>query len=249
MALPPDASPAERALLLRALEAWEGAELGVRFAEAPPAEAEIAIAFEPDDSRYAAATEAECRVERAARAGAAGDRLPARLVRARVGLRRAQLDWRGHRAPLDDAQLIGAALHELGHALGFQGHASAGETVMLRNLERVRDIGRSVRDGAPLRDAALAALYRVESGAVVERAALPASRSAPVDRLAALAARAGDGSLLVRAGDVTQRIAFVGDDGEPLRVFLRDVREALRDPARLELAADPQLLVLPDAEP
>ena len=52
---------------------------------------------------------------------------------------------------------------------------------------------------------------------MVSRAALPAGRSAPVDRLAALAAREGDGSLLVRTGDRSGRVAFVDSDGGTLR--------------------------------
>ncbi len=241
VSLPPDASETERALLLRALASWEQADLGVRFVRAEPDAAQLALVFEPDDPRWAASTEAECRVEQAALAPAAGERLPARLVRARVGLRRAQRDWRGHAAPLDEAQQLGAVLHELGHALGYQGHARGGDTVMLRDVERVRDVGRRVLEGGAFRDVALAALYRVESGAVVERAALPAGRSAPVDRLVRLAAQTADGALQVRVGDATGRVAFADGDGRLLRVFLRHLREALRDPARLELAADPEL--------
>ena len=239
VALPPDASPAERALLELALHAWQQA-LGVRFAEAEPAE--IEIAFAADDADFAATTEADCRVERAAHSAGETLRLPARLAHAAVELRRAQLDARGHRIALDEAQQLGAALHELGHALGYAGHAKGGDTVMVRTVESVRDAGRRVLAGQPFRDDTLAALYRVEPGAVVARSALPAGRSGPVDRLAALSDQAGDGSLLVRAGDRRERIAFVDAEGNALRVFLRNPREALRDPARLELAADEALL-------
>jgi hypothetical protein len=239
VALPPDASADERARLELALHAWEQA-LGLRFQQASPAQIEIRYA--PDDAVFAATTEADCRVEDVAGIRREADRLPARLVHAEVELRRAQLDVRGHRVSLDDAQQLGAALHELGHALGFPGHARRGDTVMVRTVESVRDAGRGVLAGRPFRDDTLAALYRVASGSVVARSALPAGRSAPVDRLAALSLRAGDGSLLVRAGDRTERIAFVDAEGSALRVFVRDPGEALRDPTRLRLAADPPLI-------
>jgi hypothetical protein len=249
VALPPDALDAERALLLRALAAWEQAVPGLHFARVEPDAAEIALVFAPDDPRVAATTEAECRVTHAAQVDVAGERLPARLVHARVALRRAQLDWRGHAAPLSEAQQLGAALHELGHALGYQGHARAGETVMVRDVERVRDIGRRVLEGGAFSDLAVSALYRVDSGTLVERAELPSGRTAPVDRLASFAAQHGDGSLFVRVGDVAGRVAFFGPDPGLHRVFLRHLREALRDPDVLELAADPQELAAPAGPP
>jgi hypothetical protein len=242
VSLPADASQPERELLRRALRAWEQAGLGVRFAETSEPRAQIALEFVPDDAAFAAHAEADCRVERAALAGAAGERLPARLERARVGLRRAQLDWRGHRVPLDDAQRLGTALHELGHALGFQGHARRGDGVMLGNPEDVRDVGRALLAGERFRDPSVEALYRVASGSVVKRSRLPSGRSGPVDRLAALAAARGDGSLLARSGDRTGRVAFAAPDGALVRVFLRELPASLRDPRRLELAADAELL-------
>jgi hypothetical protein len=229
-------SNAELERLRLALRAWEQA-LGVRFVEGD-APAQIELTFAPDDAAFAALTEAECRVERAAEAAGARERLPAQLAYSRVALRRAGLDTRNHRIALDEAEQLGAVLHELGHALGFQGHAEWGDTVMVRSVDAVRAVGRHILDGAAFRDDTVAALYRVDSGTVVARAALPGG-SAPVDRLAALAAREGDGSLLVRTGDRTGRVAFVDASGSPLRVYLRHLPASLRDPRRLELAADP----------
>jgi hypothetical protein len=235
VALPAEASADERAGIERALRAWEQA-LALRFVEAAPAEMEIA--FAPDEATYAATTQAECRVEPAAAAGSA-ERLPARIVYARVLLRRAGVDARGHRIALNQPQQLGALLHELGHALGYQGHARRGDTVMVRNLEQVRDVGRDVLAGRPFRDATLAALYAVPSGSVVARAPLPPGASAAVDRLIGRATREGDGSLWLRAGDEVGRVALPLPSGELQRVLLRRLPEALRDPARLELAADP----------
>lgn len=244
VSLPDDASQDERERLLLALRSWEEA-LGIRFAERTPAQ--ITIAFAPDDAAFAASTEAECRVERAAEGASAGERLPARLAYAKVELRRAGLDMRNHRIALDEAEQLGAVLHELGHALGFQGHAKHGDTVMVRSVDAVRAVGRRVLAGEAFRDETLAALYRVDSGVVVARMGLPDGRSEAVDRLAALAAREGDGSLLVRTGDRTGRVAFVDASGATVRVFLRNLPASLRDPRRLELAADPSVFALPSA--
>jgi hypothetical protein len=244
VALPPDANPDERAWLERGLRALEPA-VGVRFEEAGPAQ--IEIAFAADDARFAATTEAECRVEQAARVAeaATGSVLPARLVRARVALRRAGIDLRRHRVALDDAQQLGALIHELGHALGYQGHAARGDTVMVRTVERVRDVGRRVQRGEPLRDDTLAALYRVASGTVVVRAPLPPGRSAPVDQLAELAAREGDGSLWLRVGDRAGRVAVLLQPGDRVvKVVLGPLPEALRRPDRLVVTADPLMRTL-----
>jgi hypothetical protein len=244
VSLPEDASKAELERLRLALRAWEQA-LGVRFAEETPAQ--IEVSFAPDDAAFAASTEAECRVERAAEAADAGERLSARLAYSKVELRRAGLDMRNHRIALDEAEQLGAILHELGHALGFQGHAEFGDTVMVRSVDAVRAVGRDVLAGDAFRDDTVAALYRVDSGVVVARTALASARTAPIDRLAALAAREGDGSLLVRTGDRTGRVAFVDASGSALRVYLRNLTASLRDPRRLELAADPAVFALPAA--
>jgi hypothetical protein len=233
--LPPEASAEERTGFERALRAWEQA-LGVRFVEAEPAQIELVYA--PDDAAFAATTQAECRVEPGA-LGAGAERVPAQLVYARVSLRRAGIDLRRHRIPLDEGQQLGALLHELGHALGFQGHARRGDTIMVRNLEQVRDVGRDVLAGRRFEDATLAALYRVPSGSVVARAPLAPGRSAPVDRLAERAGREGDGGLWLRAGDSVGRVAVTLPPGQVFRVLLRRLPEALRDPARLEIVADP----------
>jgi hypothetical protein len=234
--LPAEANGVERAQIQRALRAWEQA-LGVRFVESAK-RPQIEIAFGPDDAAYAATTHAECRVVPAAAADQ-GDRVPARMLFARVSLRRAGIDVRRHRVALDEPQQLGALLHELGHALGFQGHARRGDTVMVRNLEQVRDIGRDVIAGRPFRDDTLAALYRVPSGSVVARAPLPPGRTAPVDRLAERAWRDGDGGLWLRVGDSEGRVALLLPGTPLLRVLLRGIPLALTTPERLELVADP----------
>jgi len=68
-------------------------------------------------------------------------RIDAELVGATVRVaRRSGPDWRGQSRPLGRDQLLGVLLHELGHALGFSGHARRGDTVMVREVDAVRRV-------------------------------------------------------------------------------------------------------------
>jgi Matrixin len=234
VSLPSDASPRERALLDRALRAWQQALPELRFEQVlAGAPAQLEIRFDADDPSRTATTAAECGVA----VGAQGQpaQLDAGLVKAHVALRRAALDWRDDVQLLSDEELLGSALHELGHALGYQGHARHGLTVMLRSVDDVRRAGRRLLAGAPFADMALAALYSVPSGSVVGRLQLGAARTGELDRLAALAQRGRFAGPYVRVGDESARIVWRGPDGAAFGFFLPRVREVLREPERLEL--------------
>jgi len=232
--LPPRATPRERRLLKRALRAWEDTVPGVRFAVGVPAsEADLVIRFETPSPERSAQTAAECGVDLDAPRDE--QRLPARLVSARVALRRTHRNWRDQEVELTDEELLGSALHELGHALGFQGHARRGRTVMVRSLDDVRLAARRLLAGKPFRDATVAALYRVPSGSVVGRHSLPVGRTALLDRLRATAPRHGLAGPILRVGDQAARIAWLGPRGTEYAFFVDRVEEVLRDPSRLIL--------------
>ena len=201
VALPGDAAPVELDLWRRALAAWEGAGPGLRFVPvAPDAPADVALSMAGAEAGRAAQTAADCAVDVEAGADRARDTIAARLVAAHVRVSRATPDWRGHPQTLDQDELMGTMLHELGHALGFQGHARRG-SVMVRDVEAVRRIGARVLAGEPFDDATLTALYRVDSGAVVRRRRLGAGETAIVDRIAALAPARDFAGPIVRVGD------------------------------------------------
>jgi hypothetical protein len=227
VSLPPDATPEERRALEAALAAWQGAGLGLRFETSAGRAAEIEIRFEEGLLSYSANTVAHCAVDPVAlaepkRAGA----LPARLVFASIHL--------GH----GDPRLAGTALHELGHALGFQGHPRRGESVMLRSTERQRLTGQRVLAGEPFSDAALRGLYAVPSGTVLGRLPLAAGQSAVVDRLARLAAQRGLTGPVVEVGERAGRIGW-SDAGRPtVALLLRNLRQALQDPSKLSIEAN-----------
>ena len=237
VALPADAAPAERALLERALSAWQDALPGVAFEPvAQGSEAEIEIAFGAPASARTAETGADCAVD----LGAAGDRgaLSARLVAAHVRLRRSERDWRGRELALTDEQLLGSALHELGHALGFQGHVRRGRSIMLRSTHEVQLAARRVLGGEPFRDASVAALYRVPSGVVVGCRTLPDGRTEAIDRLRAAARELDLVGPMVRVGDGGARISWRGAGGRYYGFFVPQLNEALRDPGSLALEPD-----------
>jgi hypothetical protein len=250
VALPSDAAPAERALLERALSAWQDALPGVAFAPAAgSSEADIEIAFGAPASARTAETAADCAVEPDAGEGAGI--LAARLVSAQVRLRRAERDWRGREIALTDEQLLGSALHELGHALGFQGHVRRGRSVMLVSTEEVRLAARRVLGGEPLWEPSVAALYRVPSGVVVGRRELPAGRTDEIDRMRAAARQRELAGPFVRVGDRSARIGWRGAGGREYSFFVPRLAETLRDTDRfaLEAGASAAALLAGEAAP
>lgn len=248
VSLPPDAGARERRLLEWALRAWQGAIPELRFAVVDAAAgADLAVRFATPAPDRTAQTGAECQVDLDAVRRSA--RLSARIASARVELRRTELDWRGQERALDDEELLGSALHELGHALGFQGHARRGRTVMVRSLEDVRRAARRVLAGEPFSDATVAALYRVPSGSVVDRRALPVGRTAPLDRLRAVARQRAFAGPYLRVGDRAARIAWLDAQGTPYAFSVPDVEEVLRDTRRMRLVSNANSAALLGAAP
>jgi len=131
VSLPDDADEAERSQLRRALAAVAESGLGVSFDEVPAAQASLRLELEawpdpePRVAQHATAlTAADCRPEPGGT-----------LEHVEVRLQRVNRDLLGRVVPLSPEQFTGAALHELGHALGFQGHAAAGGSVLRRDTE------------------------------------------------------------------------------------------------------------------
>jgi hypothetical protein len=235
VSLPADATPGQRRKLEAALGAWEGA-LGLRFERRELSGVGIEIRLLDDMLAYQANTVADCAIDAQALATGASDVLPARLVLASIEMAR------------DDPRLAGTALHELGHALGFQGHASRGRTVMVRETDAVRLAGERVMAGKAFDDAAVGALYAVPSGSVVGRLPLARRQTSPVDRLIAIGGRRGWIGPLVRVGDEVGRIGWLDPQGRGVSLRLSGLRQALRDPARLAIEPSPRARELLEAD-
>jgi hypothetical protein len=165
-------------------------------------------------------TIADCRVDPAGWRRDAGP-VPARVAFASVHLARG------------DPRLTGSALHELGHALGFQGHPRRGDTVMSPGMKAARLAGERVRRGGLTGDAALSALYAVPSGTVLSRDTLPPARTLPVDRLAEHARGAGWSGPFVRVGDEAGRVFWRDARGDAVAFELGGLTPARSDPKRL----------------
>ena len=165
MRLPPDALPRERRLWNMALKAWESAGLGISF---------IAV-----EKRLSHGIDVDFRSESQSRPKGTGDALAdcrmappfegagplaAQLSFASIHLNRSLPSWKGVEIALEDDELLGAMLHELGHALGFSGHVVSGDSIMVADKAKVRAIARVVARGESLPAPELVALYSVPSG-------------------------------------------------------------------------------------
>ncbi len=244
VSLPPDATAEERKLLETALGAWEGAGLGIRFAIGEPPARGIEIRFasgaetetEPQpETPQAGITFADCAVDPEALANPPGPILPARIVFATVRLQRDGRDMLGRRVAHTPEELIGTALHELGHALGFQGHPRRGDTIMNASVDSVRRIGRRVNAGGHFTDSTLRALYSVSSGAVVRRVTVSPGQTASVDRMARAARRLALSGPILRVGDRAARLDWRDSGGRVYPLLIPGIPELLRVPETLRV--------------
>jgi hypothetical protein len=238
VALPSDASPPEAHILSLALRAWEDAGLGVHFVPAEPGGGALVFAFAAQETADAS-TVADCRIRNAPLNTADGHVLAAELVRAEVHLPRStRPDLRGHTRALSDAEQMGIVLHELGHALGFQGHVQR-DSIMARDRDEVTFRGRRVLGGAPCDEPTLRALYALPSGAVLSRIAISPFRTERFDALAVLAGRQAMAGPFARVGDREAEIFFVTEGGEQLGVEILEPAGTLKHPERLALLTEP----------
>jgi hypothetical protein len=235
VSLPSDASRAETRILSDALQAWEQAGLGVHFVTAEPGGGALTLGFAADESADGR-TRADCRIR--SREGD-GRVLVAALVRAEVNLRRfTRPDLRGHVHPLSESELEGIALHELGHALGFQGHVQH-DSIMVRDRDEVTRRGRRVLEGERWEEPTLRALYALPSGTVLSRVAISSSRTEGFTTLAAFAEERAMAGPFARVGDDEAEIFFVTGAGEELGMEILAPREMVKHPERLALLPEP----------
>ncbi|MBW2698525.1 MAG: hypothetical protein JRE70_18725 [Deltaproteobacteria bacterium] len=216
VSLPADATATELELLRGALIAWADAGLGVSFEQREYVKHGIEITFAVEGRgrsvpKGAGDTIADC----ALGGGGEAERLDVGLRHASILLRRSNTDLLGRRVPITRDELMGAALHEIGHALGFSGHVAPGASIMSATTESVRRAGKRVNDGEPFRDATLMALYAVPNGSVVGSVPLAPGAMARFDRLSTLTGNQRLDGPLTRVGDRSARIFWQSERGVP----------------------------------
>jgi hypothetical protein len=149
-------------------------------------------------------------------------------------------DWRGKSRDLTPDELAGTVLHELGHALGFQGHVRRGDSVMVAEVERIPRAGKALLAGERFGDATLQALYALPNGAVVWREPVEPNRTELVDGMGRLAEQHGLDGPFVRVGEGAGRIFWRDASGAEYGIVVPKVRETLRDPSKLRVIAEPR---------
>ena len=193
----------DRRIVAAALAAWEREGLGIRFEvrdDTAPGGIRIRMHDVLPGGRGTARASADCAVPESA--------AEARLVRATIDVaRETGPDWRRRSHPLDEAERLGTLIHEIGHALGFSGHARAARDPLAAAPEVSRRVGRRVLAGEAIEAHSVRALYADERR-VLARVEAPGDRTSTIDDAAARAWAAGWEGPFVRTGQRSVRIEW-----------------------------------------
>ena len=151
------------------------------------------------------------------------------LLTAEVRMNASVRDVLGERRMLARDDWTGALMHELGHALGFQGHPRSGDSILVLEHERLRRAGRRARVGEVYVDPVLSALYRLELGLPVGYRFLSAASTAWRVRIENRRVRLGGalGPARVSVGDQAAQIAWEERGGPRIRLVFPSWREQL----------------------
>jgi hypothetical protein len=165
------------------------------------------------------------------------------LTGAEIRIRRAQLDMTSQVRDASAEEWVGALMHELAHALGFSGHAGAGDSILVRDETRIRALGRLALRGESVPDETLEALYLVRPGQRLGVRRLKAGNVSWLDAIRGLdrdRSAAGSPSLgmFSSVGDQEARIVWRYADGSQLGVRLPLWRSELRSGAPITLRPD-----------
>lgn len=233
--------PIEARALAAARGAWEREPLNISLVSADAGNAPIRIDIvdtvaASDGSSGAGSATADCALD-------PGEPPAARLVRARGRIAReappTEQRGSGPRDPrvLSDGERVGVFVHELGHLLGFQGHAVSG-TVMASGRQGARGAGERIARGRALEDSTLSALYALPQGTVLARTEIARVRTVELDRLGGLAAERGWEGPWLRVGDRSARIFWRDGAGAEFGFVLVNLEETLRQPDRALFIAE-----------
>ncbi len=133
------------------------------------------------------------------------------LTRSEIRIRRLLRDQLGRARSASEAEWIGALMHELGHALGFAGHAAVGDSLVLLEESRLRALGRRALEGEPVPAPNLTALYSLAPGRILGEAEVSAQAR---EMMVAVEALVADRN--ARLGTATGPFASTGDQAARL---------------------------------
>ena len=218
--LPDDATEQEEGVLEAAVRAWQDAGLGLEFERVPRERALLKIAFAEGNAKRApagaATAAADCAVALGPGVSARAHRVPARIVRAEIRLRRSNRNVLGREVELRPEELAGTLLHEIGHALGFPTHVVDDSAVMSRSVDTVRRAGRKLLANRRFVDPTLGALYAVPSGTVVGFLPLESEQLRPLSELLERAQAQQWAGPYVRVGDRSARIWWLSEKDDAM---------------------------------
>ncbi len=175
-------------------------------------------------------TRAECDVR--LREDSAAD-VRGHLLRSQVRIRRRVLGTFAQGRAATAEGWVGAMLHELGHALGFQGHAAVGDSLVQLEQSRLRLLGRRALEGEPVPAPNVRALYALAPGTRLGSVTLSASAQSVVDEVAREVEARGRRSgppIAARSvvGDRHARLAWSWGEGESIVLRFPNWSDSLR---------------------
>ena len=165
------------------------------------------------------------------------------LVRSEVRLRASVRDRQGRVGSVSETDWIAALLHELGHALGFAGHAARGNSPLVLDEKRLRLIARRVLAGDTLALPNLQALYAIEPGRILGEAEVSAEGAAAIRAVERLVAERDlrlrrIGGPYASAGDMAARLSWHWEGGIRAELRFPNWRDEIRQGLPLSVVPD-----------
>ena len=160
-----------------------------------------------------------------------------------IRIKRARLDWRGNLVEVSGEEWVGALMHEIGHALGFAGHARTGDSILVRDQDRLRRAGRRALAGQPWRDETLEALYQLKPGQRLGTRRLSVEAISILHGIhqvveGCLASSSRGVEIRSSVGDSQARVEWLLPDGRRLSVRMRHWRDELQAGGEITLRPD-----------
>lgn len=165
------------------------------------------------------------------------------LVKSEIRIKRSRLDWTGVSREAMADEWVGALMHEIGHALGFAGHAARGDSILVREQSRLRASGRRALAGEAWRDETLEALYRLRPGQKLGSRPLRAETISILHEIREIVARDSSASsrrveMRSSVGDREGRIQWQLSDGSRLGIRLKNWRDELESGGEITFVPD-----------